>query len=88
MRIVRDADRDNPPLLVLTEQATVLLEEKVVLTDQPVDIRMGPNRLTGVGMRLDSQSRQLQVDSRVKGHIAPREGIPNGNPAQSPETSR
>lgn len=88
VRIVRDADRDNPPLLVLTEQATVLLEEKVVLTDQPVDIRMGPNRLTGVGMRLDSQSRQLQVDSRVKGHIAPREGIPNGNPAQSSETSR
>jgi lipopolysaccharide export system protein LptC len=88
VRIVRDADRDHPPLLVLTEHATVLLEEKVVLTDQPVDIRMGPNRLTGVGMRLDSQSRQLQVDSRVRGHIAPREGNPNGNPAQSPETSR
>lgn len=88
VRIVRDADGANPPLLVLTEQATVLLEEKVVLTDQPVDIRMGPNTLAGVGMRLDSQSRQLQVDSRVKGHIAPREGPPNGNPAKSPENSR
>ena len=88
VRVLRDPDGDKPPLLVLTEQATVLLEEKVVLTDQPVDIRMGPNRLAGVGMRLDSQSRQLQVDSRVKGHIAPREGTPNGNPAQSSETSR
>jgi lipopolysaccharide export system protein LptC len=88
VRIRRDADGRNPPLLVLTEQATVLLEEKVVQTDQPVDIHMGPNRLTGVGMRLDSQSRQLQVDSQVRGHIAPREGNPNGDPAQSPESSR
>ncbi len=88
VRIVRDADGDNPPLVVLTEQATVLLEEKVVLTDQPVDIRMGPNTLTGVGMRMDSQSRQLQVDSRVKGHIAPRADNPGGNPAKSPESSR
>jgi len=88
VRILRDADGDKPPLVVLTEQATVLLEEKVVLTDQPVDIRMGLDRLAGVGMRLDSQLRQLQVDSRVKGHIAPREGTPNGNPAQSSETSR
>ncbi len=88
VRIVRDADGRNPPLVALTEQATVLLEEKVVLTDQPVDIRMGPNRLTGVGMQLDSQSRQLQVDSRVRGHIAPRDDNPNGNSAQSPENSR
>lgn len=88
VRVVRDADGKNPPLLVLTEQATVLLEEKIVLTDQPVDIHMGPNRLAGVGMRLDSESRQLQVDSQVRGQIAPREGIPNGNPAQSPVQSR
>ena len=88
VRVLREADGKNPPLLVLTEQATVLLEEKVVLSDQPVDIHMGPNRLAGVGMRLDSQSRQLQVDSQVRGHIAPREGNPNGNPAQSPQKSR
>jgi lipopolysaccharide export system protein LptC len=88
VRIVRDAEGEHPPLLMLTQQATVLLEEKVVITDQPVDIRMGPNRLAGVGMRLDSQSRQLQVDSRVKGYIAPREGSPNGKSAQPSETSR
>lgn len=92
VRIVRDADGNQAPLIVLTDAATVLVQEKVVLTDRPVDIRMGPNTLAGVGMRLDSKTRQLQVDSRVKGHIAPRDGAPrNGNPAdhaEPPESSR
>ena len=64
--------------MALTQAATVLLDEKVVLTDQPVRIEMGPNTLTGIGMRLDSQTRQLQVDSRVRGHLAPREGASTG----------
>lgn len=80
VRIVRDANGDNPALVVLTEEATVLLEEKLVLTDQPVDIRMGSNTLSGVGMRMDSQSRQLQVNSQVRGHVAPRDANPTGNP--------
>ena len=88
VRIVRDAVGDRPALVVLTQAATVLLEEKVVVTDQPVHIQMGPNTLEGVGMRLDSQTRQLQVDSQVRGHIAPREGDPIGNPEQSPESHR
>ena len=88
VRIVRDAVDDTPALVALTQAATVLLEEKVVLTDQPVDIEMGPNTLSGVGMRLDSQTRQLQVDSRVRGHIAPRDGTPTGHPEKSPESSR
>jgi lipopolysaccharide export system protein LptC len=58
------------------------------VTDQPVDIRMGPNTLSGVGMRLDSQTRQLQVDSRVRGHIAPRDGAPTGHSEKSLESSR
>ena len=82
VRIVRDANADGPAVVVLTQAATVLLEEKVVLTDQPVEIEMGPNRLTGIGMRMDSQSRQLQVDSRVRGHIAPRDGAPGAPPGQ------
>lgn len=88
VRIVRDADGPHQPLVVLTQAATVLIEEKVVVTDQPVAITMGPNRLNGVGMRLDSQTRQLQVDSQVRGHIAPRDGSPAGTPEQLPQSSR
>ena len=88
VRIVRDADATNPPLVVLTDAATVLLQEKVVLTDRPVDIRMGPNSLTGVGMRLDSESRQLRLDSQVKGRIAPRGESPGSNAGKAPESVR
>jgi lipopolysaccharide export system protein LptC len=87
VRIVRDADGAHPPLVVLTEAATVLLEEKVVVTDQPVDIRMGPNTLTGIGMRLDSETRQLQLDSQVRGQIAPAAGNRAGDPQQSPQSA-
>lgn len=78
VRIMRDASADSPAVVALTQAATVLLDEKVVFTDQPVRIEMGPNILTGIGMRLDSQTRQLQVDSRVRGHLAPRDGAPIG----------
>jgi lipopolysaccharide export system protein LptC len=88
VRIVRDADGANPPLVVLTEAATVLLQEKVVVTDQPVNIRMGQNTLTGIGMRLDSESRQLQVDSRVRGRIEPGGVRAAGDPQQSPSSGR
>jgi LPS export ABC transporter protein LptC len=74
--------------VVLTQAATVLLEDKVVVTDRPVRIEMGPNTLTGVGMRMDSQSRQLQVDSRVRGHIAPRDGAPGAPPGHPPGDGR
>jgi LPS export ABC transporter protein LptC len=86
VRIVRDATENAAELVVLTSAATVLLDEKVVWTDQPVRVEIGNDLLTGVGMRLDSQTRQLQVDSRVKGHIAPRERTEGSG--QPPATSR
>ena len=88
VRIVRDADAHGPAVVVLTQAATILLDEKVIVTDQPVEIDMGPNRLTGVGMRMDSQTRRLQVDSRVKGFIAPRDGAPGAAPGQPAGSGR
>ena len=74
--------------MISLDAATVLLQEKVVFTNQPVDIRTGQNVLTGVGMRMESESRQLQVDSQVRGHIAPRDGNSTGKPELLPESSR
>ncbi|MGE0797735.1 MAG: LPS export ABC transporter periplasmic protein LptC [Lautropia sp.] len=71
VRIVREADGKSAELVAVTDAATVLIPQKIIVTDQPVDIRMGDNRLTGIGMQLDSDRRQLQVDSRVRGEIAP-----------------
>ncbi len=55
-----------------TDRATVLLEERVVTTDRPVEIEIGPDRLAGTGMRLESESRRLEIDAAVRGTIAPR----------------
>lgn len=73
VRIIRDETPDAPKLVVLTSTATVVFDEKVVWSDAPVRVELGGDLLTGIGMRLDSQTRQLQVDSRVRGLIAPRE---------------
>ncbi len=86
VRIVRDALPDAPKLVVLTSVATVLFEEKVVWSDAPVRVELGDDLLTGIGMRLDSQTRQLQVDSRVRGLIAPRERTEGSG--QPPASSR
>ncbi len=86
VRIVRDETPDAPELTVLTSTATVLFDEKVVWSDAPVRIEMGGDVLTGIGMRLDSQTRQLQVDSRVRGLIAPRERTEGSG--QPPASSR
>ena len=74
--IRRDPTAKEPALEVQTDAATVDIDAKRVRTDRPVDIRYGPNRLAGVGMQLDSQSRQLTLDSRVSGTIAPDAPLP------------
>ena len=81
VRIVRDAVAGDPELIVTTEAATVIVDSKQVTSRETVDIRHGANRLTGTGMFLDSQSRQLTLDSRVKSSITadtPVPGAPSG----------
>ena len=60
------------PLSATTNRATVLLEQRVVTTDQAVDIDIGGDRLAGTGMRLDSDARRLEIDSAVRGTVMPR----------------
>jgi lipopolysaccharide export system protein LptC len=74
--VEREATPQTARLVARTDQATVLLDEKIIETDRPVEIELGPNRLTGTGMRLDGQTRQLRVDSRVRGMLAPETTAP------------
>lgn len=59
-------------LMASTTRATVQLDERIVTTDQPVEIEIGADRLTGTGMRLESEARRLLIESAVRGTIAPR----------------
>jgi lipopolysaccharide export system protein LptC len=74
--VEREATPQTARLVARTDQATVLLDEKIIETDRPVEIELGPNRLNGTGMRLDGQTRQLRVDSRVRGMLAPETTAP------------
>jgi lipopolysaccharide export system protein LptC len=49
-----------------TDFAIVLADQDIVLTDRPVNIIMGGNRLAGTGMELNSRTRQLRLDSSVQ----------------------
>ena len=72
--MIREETPQSARLEARTTEATVYIDDKVVVTDQAVQIDLGPNHLDGVGMRLDGQTRELQVDSRVRGTLAPDAG--------------
>lgn len=59
-------------LTATTTRATVLLDERIVTSGEPVEIEIGADRLSGTGMRLESESRRLEVESAVRATIAPR----------------
>jgi len=64
--LTRAAVGDRPPMAATTDFAIVLAEQDIVLTDRPVTIIMGGNRLAGTGMELNSRTRQLRLDSSVQ----------------------
>ena len=74
--MIREETPESARLEARTDQATVYINEKVIQTARPVQIDLGPNRLDGTGMRLDGQTRELRVDSRVRGTLAPDVGRP------------
>ncbi len=69
--IEREATAETARLVAHTDAATVLIDDKIVQTDRPVQIELGPHKLDGTGMMLDGQTRQLRVDSLVRGVLAP-----------------
>jgi len=64
--VTRAAAAGRPPMAATTDFAIVLADQDIVLTDRPVNIIMGGNRLAGTGMELNSRTRQLRLDSSVQ----------------------
>lgn len=74
--VEREATAETARLVARTDAATVLINDRIIQTDRPVEIELGLNRLDGTGMTLDGQTRQLRVDSLVRGTLAPGTGAP------------
>lgn len=85
--VVREPGERQSGMTATTDHATVQIPEKIVRTDARVEMTMGDDRLEGVGMQLDSDGRQLQLDSRVRGRYL-QQGVRRGSGAeQSPPPS-
>ncbi|MDO5102765.1 MAG: LPS export ABC transporter periplasmic protein LptC [Lautropia sp.] len=69
VQVLRAATARDPALRVDTQAVTVDLVGKIIHTDQPVVVTSGNNRLSGVGLAIQEQSRLLTFQSRVQGHF-------------------
>lgn len=69
VQVLRAATEREPALRVNTQAVTIDLVDKIIHTDQPVDVQAGDNRLNGVGLEIREQSRQLDLHARVRGHF-------------------
>ena len=71
VRLTRAATGQSGLLQADTDFAIVLPDRDLVQTDRPVQIRLGEHRLDGVGMELNTATRQLRLDSRVSAVLQP-----------------
>ncbi len=69
--LTRRASAADPELVVKSEVIVLSTKTGIAHTTYPVEIRRGTTSLTGVGMEFDNSSRQLRLDSRVRGYWQP-----------------
>ncbi len=71
VRLTRAATAQAGLLQADTDFAIVLPDRDLVQTDRAVQIRLGEHRLDGIGMELNTATRQLRLDSRVSAVFQP-----------------
>ncbi len=64
--VERSGDAEQGPLQVRTEKATVHHDEEIILSSDPVRATQGSSSMTGIGMRMDTAARTLQMHEDVR----------------------
>ena len=72
VRVVRAQEAHRPELVLETSFLHVIPEANVAKTDQPVTIRDATAVVTASGLELNSETRVLNLQGRVKGTFDPR----------------
>lgn len=67
VEMVREAGENQPRMTVETDYMMLRADQDIASSDKPVRIQYGESTLTGVGMEFNNATRQLRVDSRVRG---------------------
>jgi lipopolysaccharide export system protein LptC len=65
--VVREAGQGRSELRMQTEYLQVVPDQNIARTDKPVTITEGRSKLVGVGMELNSKTRQFTLLSQVRG---------------------
>jgi lipopolysaccharide export system protein LptC len=71
--LIRIGDAERAPLNITSQQIILLSADDVAYTDLPAVAVNGRSRLSGVGMRYDNKTRELQVFESTDVEIAPRQ---------------
>lgn len=70
--LVREAHAGRPEMRVETSWLHIVRGRSLIRTDREVTIREDRNLLTGQGFEYNSDTQQLMLHSRVRGHFEPR----------------
>lgn len=66
VQVIREAYDSKSEMVLHTSFLHVIPSKELAVTDQPVTIDDAHTHITGVGLKLDSKTRQFQILSRVK----------------------
>ncbi|MBM3393354.1 MAG: LPS export ABC transporter periplasmic protein LptC [Betaproteobacteria bacterium] len=69
VQIVRAADDESGPVTLKTEYLRMLLDEEIARSDQMVEITGDHGVLSGVGLEFNNRTRQMKLNSRVRGQF-------------------
>jgi lipopolysaccharide export system protein LptC len=70
--IERKSTAKTLPMTMKTEALTVFPDEERMVTDQAVDIVVGNNTLSGVGMRANNATGDIAIQSKLRMTLPPR----------------
>jgi lipopolysaccharide export system protein LptC len=70
--VQRPATPNSKPLRIRTEALTVLPDEEIMKTDQPIEMTLGEARVRGTGMLANNATQQLHLAKRGEIIYPPR----------------
>lgn len=70
--LTRPGEEDRAPLTVSSQEIILLSKEDIAYTELPAVAYNGRSRLSGIGMRYDNKTRELQVLKSTDVEIAPK----------------
>jgi lipopolysaccharide export system protein LptC len=66
VQVIREAYDSKSEMVLRTSSLHIIPDKELAMTDKPVTIDDAHTHMTGVGLKLDSKTRQFKLLSRVK----------------------